>query len=441
LERFSGSQIFNTISEGILAIDRTMTIRNFNLAASEITGWRREEVIGRKCYEIFCNSLCENLCPVKKIFEKKQPSHFKVVIKSKNGKTLPLSASSMALKDNNDNVIGGLLIFYTQTHFKPSSFGKFYELGLVGASREMMEVSQLIETVAATDSTVLITGPTGTGKNVVAKVIHKLSKRKDGPYVQVNCATLSEALLESELFGHERGAFTGAVATRIGRFEMANGGTVFLDEIGDIGFNFQAKLLRVVEEGEFERVGSSRSIKVDIRLIVATNKDLRRLVSENKFRDDLYYRLNVFNIELPPLKKRKSDLKLLIDYFISEFNKVFGVSKLAVSDAVMNLLAQYDYPGNVRELRNIIEHAFIKSPSHLINVEDLPDYVLKAVAFGPPSPVNGEREDFSPDAGEQEKKKIEETLRKCRGNKAKAARLLGYSRKTLYSKLHKYKML
>lgn len=424
----------NNIAEGIFAVDKKMTIHSFNVAAHKITGWQAQEVIGHKCFEIFQSPNCGEACPLRETLENNTASYKKVLVKNKDGRLIPLTVSTMALEDKENNILGGLVIFYNQTRVNPSSFGKFNELGLIGSSSVMKDVFQLVETVANTDCHVIITGPTGTGKNVVARVIHKLSRRKNNPFVEVNCAALSDTLVESELFGHERGAFTGAVTRRIGRFEVADGGTIFLDEIGEICANFQAKLLRVVEQGEFERVGSSKTIKVNVRLIAATNKDLNRLVKEGCFREDLYYRLNVFAIDLPPLASRKSDIKPLVEYFISEFNKIYKNPKVGISDEAMTLLYKYNYPGNIRELRNIIEHAFIKSATHIINKEDLPFYLLEA--------ANGiDRLTVTQHKVEEERYYIEEVIKQCNGNKAQAAKLLGISRKTLYNKLHKYNLM
>ena len=289
----------------------------------------------------------------------------------------------------------------------------------------MKEVFQLIEIVAETDSNVLILGKTGTGKELVANAIHKLSARKTKPFVKVNCAALSDNLLESELFGHERGAFTGAFEKRIGRFELANEGTIFLDEISEISPRFQAKLLRIIQEGEFEKVGSSQTQKTNVRIIVASNKNLENLVKKNLFRDDLFYRLNVFPIYLPEIKERKEDLKPLITHFLNEFNMKFDKPKSHISEEAFALLQAYEFPGNVRELRNIIEHAYIKARSNILKKEDLPDYLKKQSA----------NSNLNQLVWEKEQEHIQKVLKQCNGNKTKAAKILGISRKTLYNKL------
>ncbi len=422
----------NSIGEGIFAVDRNMVIKSLNTAAQKLTGWQEQEIIGCSCKDIFQSPNCNEACPLKEAMERNIADHKKIWLKNKAGKLIPVITSAMTLKDQNDKTIGGLVIFYNQVRVKPSSFGKFNEMGLVGSSNSMLEVFQLIETVASAECPVIIKGPTGTGKNVVAKIIHELSRRKDGPFIEVNCVSLSDNLLESELFGHERGAFTGAVNRRKGRFETASGGTIFLDEIGEICTAFQAKLLRVVEQGELERVGSSETIKVDIRLIAATNKELKKMVEQGLFREDLYYRLNVFVIDLPPLAARKDDIKPLAEYFISEFNKVYEIPRAGISDRAMDLLHQYDYPGNVRELRNIIEHAYIKSTGHVITTKDLP-VCLQFVSNEIKLPAIGREK-------EEEVYRIKKAIEHCNGNKTQAAKLLGISRKTLYNRLNKYGM-
>jgi PAS domain S-box-containing protein len=427
LEQFSYEVMFNSLSEGIIAVNKDLTIILFNEEASRITGWAPHEVIGKKCYQVLQGSNCNHNCPVKKsMFDQCNCYMSHILIMTREERSIPIRVSVMPLKDKAGSPIGAVKIFSDERGTYPTYYGKFQELGLIGTSPLMREVYQLIETVAQTDSNVLIIGKTGTGKELVANAIHKLSARWDKPFVKVNCAALSDTLLESELFGHEKGAFTGALTTRKGRFEVADKGTIFLDEIAEISPKFQAKLLRVIQEGEFERVGSSQTIKVDVRIIVATNKDLHVLVKQNLFRDDLFYRLNVFPIYLPELKKRQGDIKELIDYFINQFNAKFQKEKSGVSEEALHLLTTYDYPGNVRELRNIIEHAFIKCPGSIIAQEHLPPFLLQAESKCLLSHIMQEKEiDY-----------IEEVIKTCQGNKSKAAKLLGISRKTLYNKLN-----
>lgn len=426
--QFTYETMFNCIPEGIMAIDKKKNIILFNERAMEITGWSDYEVIGKKCYEILQSSQCSIYCPAQKAMTELTNCYLsKVLIMTKEQRTIPTRFSIMPLKDKDGQVIGAAELFSDQRHMYPTYYGKFNELGLIGNSDQMREVYQLIEIVAETESNVLIFGKTGTGKELVANAVHKFGPRKDKPFIKINCAALSDTLLESELFGHERGAFTGAVNQRIGRFELAHEGTIFLDEISEISPRFQAKLLRVVQEGEFERVGSSKTIKVDVRIIVATNKDLCNLVRQNLFRDDLFYRLNVFPIYLPELKERKGDIQLLIDEFINEFNSRFKKQKNRLSDEALRFLMDYSFPGNVRELRNIIEHAFIKCPGSIIELEHFPNS-LKEILHTKLKLANLVQK--------TEMGYIKQVLEQCGGNKSKTASILGISRKTLYNKLN-----
>ncbi len=426
MNHFNYETMFNSIPDGILAVDNNYTIILFNETASRITGWSPHDVIGKKCFEVLQSSHCNLNCPVKASMEEVRNCYLShVLIMTKKDKSIPVRISATPLKNEAGAIIGSVELFTDQRPVYPTYFGRFTELGLIGASSSMREVFQLIEIVAETDSNVLILGKTGTGKELAAHAIHKLSYRRAKPFVKVNCAALSDTLLESELFGHERGAFTGALTKRIGRFEFANKGTIFLDEIAEISPRFQAKLLRVIQEGEFERVGSSSTQKVDVRIIVATNKNLHSLVKQNLFRDDLFYRLNVFPIYLPELKERKSDLNLLIDHFLNIFNIRFKKQKRALSQDALTILHNYSYPGNVRELRNILEHSFIKAPGNIIGKEHLPDYLINNEKYISLSNVVQKKElDY-----------IKHIIDYCDGNKSKAAKMLGISRKTLYNKL------
>ena len=306
--------------------------------------------------------------------------------------------------------------------------------GVVGRSAPMRKVEELVRQVAPTDSTVLITGETGTGKELVARAIHDLSDRKDKPFVVVDCGSLVESLLESELFGHTKGSFTGATDTKYGRFEVANGGTVFLDEVADISLNTQGKLLRVLQEREFTRVGSSQVIKVDVRIIAATNRDLRQCVANQTVREDLFYRLSVLPIVLPPLRERKEDIPLLAHHFLGKYNRSRGKNVTVISDSAMTVLTDYDWPGNVRELENVIERAVVLARGGAIGLDDLWYYELGARGQA------GSRGDADEvrSLAEVERHHIEETLWRLDGHIGKAAEALGIDRKTLRLKLRQY---
>jgi len=308
--------------------------------------------------------------------------------------------------------------------------------GLVGKSPQMLKIYDLIETVSQTDTTVLIHGESGTGKELVANAIHLRSPRKSGPFIKVNCAALPESLLESELFGHEKGAFTGAIKQRKGRFEMADGGTLFLDEIGDISPGVQVKLLRVLQERQFERVGGNETLSVDVRLICATQKDLKEEIRKGNFREDLYYRLNVVPIILPPLRERREDILLLADHFLSKFFKKMGKEISGLSDEAKTLLLKYPFPGNIRELENMLERAIALIKGKVIQADDLPEEVC-----GHPIAVHDVCEKIhgsKPLANATklfEKKYIQSVLEKTKGKKGQAADILGISRKTLWEKI------
>lgn len=303
---------------------------------------------------------------------------------------------------------------------------------IIGMSFPMQKVFEMIEKVADTNATVLITGESGVGKELVARAIHYNSSRKDKPLVVVNCGAIPENLLESELFGYEKGAFTGAFSTKIGRFEVANGGTVFLDEIGDMSLSLQVKLLRVIQEKEFERVGGHKPIKVDVRIIAATHRNLEELVKEGKFREDLYYRLNVVPIHIPPLRERKQDIPLLINHFLKISNSLNNGAIEGISEEAMNVLMEYDFPGNVRELQNIIERIVVIKKKGIIEVEDLPEKLIKPKK---PSFEFDLRKGYDTLVSEFEKSLIMRALSEAKGVKSKAAKVLNINRTTLIEKM------
>ena len=305
---------------------------------------------------------------------------------------------------------------------------------IIGKSGKLSQMMQIINQVAPTKASVLITGESGTGKELVADAIVSLSDRKDKPFIKVHCASLSESLLESELFGHEKGAFTGASSQKKGRFELADGGTIFLDEIGEIDMSTQVKILRVLQEREFERVGGEKTIRVDVRLIAATNRDLASEVKKGNFREDLFYRLNVVHIEVPPLRERKEDIELLTINFLDEFNKEDGRKIEGISPQARRALLNYDWPGNIRELKNCIESSVVLAKGNIIQLEDLPPQVTQkegeaksSITINLPTTME-----------EAEKKIILSTIEYCAGNKSRASELLDIGRKTLHRKLNEY---
>lgn len=314
-------------------------------------------------------------------------------------------------------------IYYREEEEKRFNFDE-----IIGKSNSINKVLEMVKNVSPTTATVLIAGESGTGKELIARAIHKNSLRKNSPFVVVNCVAFSPNLLESELFGHEKGSFTGAIARRIGRFEMANGGTIFLDEIGEMDLTIQTKLLRVLQEREFERVGSSRTIKVDVRILSATNKDLKKEVEERKFREDLFYRLNVFGVDVPPLRERKEDIPLIVEHFINKYNKILNKKVKKVSTKAMELLLDYDYSGNIRELENIIERSMIMAKDEIID-EKYFNFINKETYIEKKGTLK-----------EVEKELIVKYLIQNKGNRTKTAEILGISRRSLQNKIKEYQI-
>jgi len=313
---------------------------------------------------------------------------------------------------------------------------EFLAEGIIGKSAAIKRVIELARKIAPTNSTVLITGETGVGKELVAQLIHRLSLRKEKSFVALNCAAIPETLLESELFGHKKGAFTGADADKKGLLEEANGGTVFLDEIGEMPLSIQAKLLRVIENQEIRPVGSNEVKKIDVRIIAATNKDLAQSVRERKFREDLMFRLNVIQIYIPPLRDRKEDIPLLTGYLIKKYSQALGKNIKSISDSALTMLLNYDYPGNIRELENIIQHSIIVAEGDTITKEDLPEYLPFPKSLPEPAPATAEP--VFKTISQMEEELIRQTLIKCKGNQTQAARKLGIGRTTLIRKIKKY---
>lgn len=303
---------------------------------------------------------------------------------------------------------------------------------IIGKSTQMKKILEVVEQVASTKASVLITGDSGVGKELIADAIHSLSGRKDKPFIKVHCAALSESLLESELFGHEKGSFTGAIARKRGRFELANGGSIFLDEIGEISTAVQIKILRVLQEKRFERVGGEETLEVDVRIISATNKDLKKEIGNGNFREDLYYRLNVVNIHVPPLRERKEDIPLLAAAFLKEFAEENGKNVEGIDPKARTALYSYSWPGNIRELRNCIESSVVMSKGNILTLEDLPPSVSNA------SDSNYIRIELGSTMSAAEKEVIRSTLSFCQGNKSRTAEVLGIGRKTLHRKIQEY---
>jgi two-component system response regulator HydG len=313
---------------------------------------------------------------------------------------------------------------------------KFGFDGIIGNSQHMHRIFNILKQIASTTATVLIVGESGTGKELIARAIHYNGPRKNNPYVVLNSAAISESLLESELFGHEKGAFTGALHQRKGKFEYANNGSLFLDEVGDMPLTTQAKLLRLIEDGRIVRIGSNESVKIDVRIIAATNKDLGELVKEGKFREDLYFRFNVICLRLPPLRERQEDIFLMMDSFIKEFSKKNGKNIKDISSEARKILFRYDWPGNVRELRNCIESMIVFNQNGVLDIDDMPEHIYKSnrpALTGPVFPVGVTLD-------EMEKELMKNTLAYVGGNRGETAKILGIGERTLYRKLEKYSL-
>jgi transcriptional regulator with PAS, ATPase and Fis domain len=345
----------------------------------------------------------------------------------------------MALRNEKGAIVGGLVTFHDLTlvhQFKQAMSNRYTFHDMVGKSPVMQKIFGMVNIVASTDATILIEGSTGTGKDLLAKVIHSASHRADKPFVKVNCAAIPDNLLESEMFGYVKGAFTGAERNKIGRFQEAEGGTILLDEIGDFPLSLQAKLLRVIEDKEFYPLGSRHTVKVNVRIISATNRNLEKLVDKRLFREDLYYRLNVFRLEIPPLKERQIDLTILIGHILRRLSAARGQRSPEVSENVMKILLNYEYPGNVRELENILEHALITCQNDILQERHLPEYILsptKSYRAGKPKIL---RRIMNSD--DKERDEILATLNEHNWHRIQTALALGMDRTTLWRKMKKY---
>jgi PAS domain S-box-containing protein len=424
--------IFRSVKDAIITVNDEMTIIELNQTAMDMCGLGRD-VIGKPFGSLpeGCPGTCLEV--LREAFRTRQPVELKrIECQLANRPRFVVSLTTYPLLDRLGGFSGSVLVFRDETRLadlenKLVERLRFHRL--VGKSPSMQRLYALIDSLASLQTTVLITGETGTGKELVAEALHHQGDRSNGPLVKVNCSALAESLLESELFGHVKGAFTGAVRDRIGRFQQAHGGTIFLDEIGDLSPKIQLLLLRVLQEREFERVGDTQTIKTDVRVIAATNRPLREMVSRGKFREDLYYRLKVVELSLPPLRERREDIPLLVHRFLKEFAVKFHKEIEGITEDVLQLFLEYSWPGNVRELEHTLEHAFIMCRDSIIRRDHLPSEFARGMpgeAYRLGALPQGERE------------MILQALEKTAGNKARAARLLGIDRKTLYRKMEKH---
>jgi PAS domain S-box-containing protein len=431
--------ILDSIADGVFTIDKNRRITSFNRAAERITGFSSSEAIGKECFEIFHANMCESACPLEETLKTGEEVIDRPLnIVNKEGRSVPISVRTSSLTDKKGRVIGGVEAFRDLSAIEQLNkeiHNRYTFEDIVGKNREIQKIFDILPDVAESDSTVLIEGASGTGKELFAKAIHNLSTRKDKPYVVVNCGVLPDNLLESELFGYVKGAFTDAQRDKQGRFALAEAGTIFLDEIGDISPMFQVKLLRVLEEREYEPLGSTKTLKANVRVIAATNRNLAEQVRNGTFRKDLYYRVNVVRIDLPPLAQRREDIPLLVRHFVNVFNLKRNKDISGVSNDVMDFLMGYPFPGNVRELENIIEHAFVVCHRNIIEIGHLPKEIVVESSENKSSPG----EDLSP-LSAAEKRAIEEVLKKHSGARAASARDLGISPVTLWRRMKKLRI-
>jgi PAS domain S-box-containing protein len=427
--------ILDSINEGVFTVDLDWRITSFNRAAEEITGIRREDAIGQRCSEVFRANICPEACAMRSALDTGEPAvNASVFVVDAWGERIPIKVFAAVLRDVDGGVIGGVETFQDLRQveeLRKKLQNKHTFADIVGRSEAITHLFDILPRIADSDSTVLIHGASGTGKELIARAIHALSSRRKKRFVAVNCGALPDTLLESELFGYKAGAFTDARKDKPGRFALAEGGTLFLDEIGDISPAMQIRLLRVLQEKTYEPLGSVETVRADVRVIAATNKDPVGLVGERKLREDLYYRIRVVQIDVPPLKERKEDIPLLAEHFIAAYNRLHDREITELSDEALSLLVHHDFPGNVRELQNILEHAFVLCRGGMIEPRHFPRDLTRSAARELVASGN----DMNLKA--VEKSLIQEALRKHHGNRALAAQELGIDPSTLYRKVRR----
>jgi PAS domain S-box-containing protein len=431
-------QLLDSVPDGVFTVDAEWRITSFNRAAEQITGIPRADALGRRCCEVFRTSICESACALKQTLTTRRPVANKVVyIVNAQGERIPISISTAALNDKRGRIIGGVESFrdlrlVNELRRQAEQQDSF--ANIIGRSAPMRRLFELLPAVAESDSTVLIEGPSGTGKELFARAIHQLSRRHAKKFVALNCGALPDTLLESELFGYKAGAFTDARKDKPGRFALAEGGSLFLDEIGDITPAMQTRFLRVLQERVYEPLGGVEPVAANVRVIAATNKSLAALVRDGKFREDLFYRVNVVRLELPALRDRREDVPLLVEHLVARFNRLKGRDIAGVSDAVLARLMAYDFPGNVRELENVVEHAFALCRGGLIELAHLPPQLSGDAATLRASLPPGLT------LAELEQVLIRDALRRNKGNRTLTARELGINASTLFRKIKSFGM-
>ncbi len=429
--------ILDSIADGVFTVDLNWKITSFNRAAEKITGISKEKAINRHCWEVFSASICEQSCALGRTMKTSEPIvDLAIYIVNAKGDRIPVSISTALLKDKNGAVVGGVETFRdlsVEEALKKALSNRHSFQDIVSKNRKMFQLFEMIELLSDNDSTVLLVGESGTGKELMAKAIHSVGHRFKGPMITVNCNALPDTLLESELFGYKAGAFTDAKKDKPGRLALAQGGTLFLDEIGDLSPLIQVKLLRVLQEKCYEPLGGIHPEKADVRIIAATNQDLEEMVKAGNFRQDLYYRINVVKLELPPLRNRKEDIPLLINHFIKKFNQLQGKEICRVSPETLRRLMDYDFPGNIRELENILEYASIVCRNGIIRLEHLPENIRNSRITSIESLKPTER-----DVKKSEKMILHEALEDNFWHRTATAAQLGIHPSTLWRKIKRF---
>jgi len=435
--------ILESISDGVFTVDHEWRITSFNRAAEEIAGIPREEAVGRFCWEVFRSNMCEGDCALKRTMkEGKSFVSSSTYIINKEKKRIPISVSTALLKNADDEILGGVETFRDCSvveELRRELSGSVQMGDMVSRNKAMKQIFAILDQVALSDSAVLVEGETGTGKELLAKAIHNLSGRRRQPFVGINCGALPDTLLESELFGYKAGAFTGAEKDKPGLFVAADGGTILLDEMGDTSPAFQVKLLRVLEEREFKPLGGVEMTRTNVRIIAATNRNLGQMIGEGQFRQDLFYRINIIRLKLPPLRERLEDIALLVERFIAKFNRLKDRAVSGIDNGALALLRSHSYPGNIRELENIIEHAFVLCQAGTVGVPHLPAYLLpspQTANYAPEiQPTSGMSLDVA--VSSTEETVILAALRRNNYNRRAAAEELGMHKSTLFRKLRR----
>ncbi|HNR13155.1 MAG TPA: sigma 54-interacting transcriptional regulator [Thermodesulfobacteriota bacterium] len=432
-------EYINSILRGLaipfFIVDKDFRIVFFNGALEKLTGFKMEETVGKPCHEVVRSNICDGQCALRETMSTgRDIVNMEISILNKKDHSLPVTLTTSVVRDRNGKIIGGMESFRDLTFInslRREIRTKYTYNNIISKNKKILEVIQNLPDIATSSATVLLHGESGTGKELFANALHDLSPRREKPFVKVNCGALPETLLESELFGYKRGAFTDAKRDKPGRFRLAEGGTLFMDEIGEVAKSIQVKLLRVLEQKEYEPLGGIETEKANVRVIVATNRDLGAMVQNGMFREDLYYRLNVVPIYIPPLRERKEDIPLLVEHFIDVFNHTVEAGINGITSSAMKILLNHGYPGNVRELENIIEHAFVLCRESYITPKNLPDYLIDRFSD---RTVKGKKLEL---VSNYEKELIEETLKQYGGNIKRAAEELGVHRSTLWRKMKK----